>query len=136
MGVGWYVTLQRELPGVDPSAVDGKALIHAQHQLRVIAERLGLTPLLAFLATNPAELGWFLQREGLDPEDYPLPEEEWFDPANGLATVRGLLADLRRDPRGINWAEQVVRDLEALAVILDAAAREQVPFHLSTGLPA
>ncbi len=135
MGLGWYVSLEKAVSGLEAADTDGKALVHAQHTLAESARQLGLTPLHEFLGTNPTEVERFLEREGLNPKEYPIPEEDWFPPAEGLATVRGLLKYVGANPQDVDRAERVLRDLRALERILVVAEKHQTRFHLSSDLP-
>jgi hypothetical protein len=136
MGMGWRVALERELPAVAQVAMDGKALIFRQRDLDELAEQLGLAPLTEFVSSNPEAVAGYLREQGLDPADYPLPEEEWFAPADGLRTVRGLLAHLQSVPEAVLDAQRIVRDLAAIEQVLTAALAEQVPFHLVSAMPS
>jgi hypothetical protein len=136
MALGWYVALEREIPGVDGTAVGGKALIHAQRQLDDLARQLGLPPVTGFLSVIPEQVAGFLEREGLDPEAYPIPEEEWYAPGEGLRTVQGLLGHLRSAPQVVHNGGRVLQELLAVERILAAAEREKVPFHLASELPS
>lgn len=134
MGLGWHVALTREIPGVDPTAVNGKALIFRQRDLDELARQRGLTPLTHFLSVDPAALVGYFQQQGLDPDNFPIPAEDWFEPGAALTTVRGLRDQLRGDPSVLD-AQRIIQDLQALEAILVAAQREQVLFHLASRMP-
>jgi hypothetical protein len=135
MGLGWHVALQQELPEA-AIPVDGKALIFRQHDLDELAEQLGLPRLTGFVSVNPQAVAGFLQAQGLDPDDYPIPEEEWFAATDGLKTVRGLLVHLRANPDAVLDSWRIIRDLAAIEQVLAAAEREQVLFHLASDMPS
>lgn len=135
MSLGWRVALQRELPAAQAIAVDGKALVFRQHDLDEIAERLKVPGLTEFLSADPAAMGQYLRQQGLDPDSFPIPDEEWFEPAEGLATVRGLLGHLRVNANAVLDSYRIVRDLTAIEQILTLAEREQVLFHLVSAMP-
>jgi hypothetical protein len=135
MGMGWHVALNGDVDAAKAIAVDGKTLIHRQHDLDTIAERLGLPRLTDFVSVDPQAVAGFLQQQGLDPEDYPIPEEEWFAPAEALPTVNGLLAHLLAHPDAVLDAHRITRDLAAIAQILVAAEAAQVQFHLGSDMP-
>jgi hypothetical protein len=136
MGLGWHVALEKPLSGVQPPALDGKALIHRQRDLDEMARKLSLEPLTHFVSVNPDAVGRYLEQQGLDPASYPIPDEEWFAPADGLQSVRGLLSALKNAPEAVLDSFRIVRDLQAIEQILTAAEREQVQFHLSSDMPA
>jgi hypothetical protein len=66
-------------------------------------------------------------------------QEEWFDPAEGLRLVQGLLDHLGNDPRALRRLEKgdtvearwLLEDLEEAAKILRAAEGEGVRFHFA-----
>ena len=136
MGLGWHVALDKPIPGLKAPAADGKALIHRQHDLDEIAGRLGCEPLTRFVSVNPAALSRYLQEQGLDPDNFPIPDEEWFEAAEGLKTVRGLLAHIKSRPDAVLDAGRIVRDLQAIEQILAVAEQAQVLFHLTSDMPS
>jgi hypothetical protein len=125
MGLALYVALEKEVPGVDASSVCGKALAKAQARLDGIARQHGLTPLEDFLSVAPEDVAALLGDEGEAPEGLGLPAEQWFDPADGLRTVRGLLTHGGDRPAGVR------DDLEATERVLLAARQHGVRFHLA-----
>jgi hypothetical protein len=64
--------------------------------------------------------------QGLEP-----PAEEWFDPAEGLRTVRSLLSYVRDNPASVKQGRGVCDDLEAAEEVLAAAREYGVRFHLA-----
>ncbi len=135
MGMGWHVALEHPLPDLGPPTAAGKALLFAQHEVDELAERLNLQPITAFVSVNRAGVAEYLRREGLDPDALPLPEEEWFDAAEGLATVQGLRAHLRENPQTVTNGTAVLRDLSALEAPLLAAVAARLRFHLESDMP-
>ena len=66
--------------------------------------------------------------------EHGAPPEEWFEPLEGLQTVQRLLAILQIKQDRIAKPEDVVRDLKELEVILKAAEKDGVRFHLSVDI--
>jgi hypothetical protein len=135
MRLGLYVSLEREVPGVDPLAMDGKSLAGAQFILDEIARQLRVRPLRSLLCTDRKEALDFLEDIGVDPDEITLPEEEWYPPSEGRKTVRRLLDHLGRAPENVPNADRVVADLEAIDRVLAAAEEQQVRFHFALDLP-
>ena len=131
MSLALYVALEKEIPGFDASSVCGKLLAKAQRKLDGIARRHGLTPLEDFISTAPEDILAFLEDAGGVPEGVEIPPEEWFEPSDGLRTVRGLLEHLRRDSTGDKNHKGVITDLKATEQVLAAAAEKGVRFHLA-----
>ncbi len=136
MGAGWYVALERELPGVSGSLPHtGKALLFAQHHLEEIARRLRLPPLKTFFSSDPAAVAAYLREQGVESDPDDLTDEDWFDPAEALPTIRQLLESLGEPPLGLGQIERVRADLAAMETILIAAEEAGVRFHVATALP-
>jgi hypothetical protein len=131
MSVALYVALEKEVPGFDASSVCGKRLEKAQARLDGIAKENGLTPLGDFISMAPEDVRAFYEDMGGMPERWEPPAEEWFDPADGLRTVRGLLSYLRDNLASVKQARGVCDDLEAAAEVLAAAKEHGVRFHLA-----
>jgi hypothetical protein len=136
MGAGWYVALEREVPGVGGVLPNnGKALLFAQHHLEEIAHRLGLPPLKRFFSADPSRVAAYLQEQGIATDADELAAEEWYDPAEALPTIRRLLEALADPPVGLGQIERVRADLAAMEVALVAADGNGIRFHIATGLP-
>ncbi len=131
MSVALYIALEKEIPGFDASSVCGKHLEKAQAKLDGVARERGLTALGDFLSTDPEDVRAFFGVEGGMPEGLQLPAEQWFDPTEGLRTVRGLLSYVRENPAGVSRARGVREDLEAAEAVLLAATQHGVRFHLA-----
>jgi hypothetical protein len=135
MSAGWHVRLERELAEVERSADSGKALLYFHHQIDDLASGLGLQPLSGFFCPDKEEVVAYLRDQGVNPDDDAIPDPEWFDASDGLATVRGLLARLRDDPTSVPQGEKVISDLEDLERALVPAELHGVRFHLTRKLP-
>jgi hypothetical protein len=136
MGAGWYVALDREIPGVGGVLPhNGRALLFAQHHLEEIARRLELPPLKAYFSSNPAAVAAYLAEQGISTDADELAAENWLEPAEALPTIRQLLESLTDPPAGLSQIEKVRADLAAMEVILLAADAAGVRFHIATGLP-
>ncbi|HEV3146236.1 MAG TPA: hypothetical protein VGZ47_20280 [Gemmataceae bacterium] len=134
MAGGWHVRLERDLPGVEISTSSGVTLLYLQRQIDELAERLELRPLSRFFSTNPEAVSAYLAEQGLDPAQYDLPDEEWFEAAEGLEAVRGLLDAIRAEPTSIPKSDRILADLEAIEHVLAAAVLQDVRFHLARNL--
>jgi hypothetical protein len=136
MGAGWYVALEREIPGVGgalPHA--GRALLFAQHHLEEFARDAGLPALKEFFSSDPAAVAAYLRGQGIDADADELTDEAWFDAADALPTVALCLERLRDPPPGLGQVERVRTDLAAMETVLAAARERGVRFHIATGLP-
>jgi hypothetical protein len=135
MGLGWHVILERDLslPPVDPA--QGRSLIFYQHELDELARLLDVAPLTGFVSAVPERVAEYLREQGLDPDKFPVAEEDWFSAAEGLATVRGLIEHIRAMPKAVTDPVRLVRDLEAVQGVLGLAAAQDVRFHLASELP-
>ena len=97
MGVAYYPVFEREIPGLNPAtAVSGKSIAKAIEALDKLAKRLGVTPLSAFYSESSEET---FANIGEDvPDDIEEPPIQWFNAAEGLATIRAIASHLRSNP--------------------------------------
>ena len=159
MGVALFVRFEREIPGLNGWEMDGKSLAANLDVLDETVSQLGLTPLLDFYSASPEDYsdllgeeddpseddlpaaGEFGENEG-DPSDEELttslaegsPSEQWFLPADGLRTVRGLDVHVRQHPDAYERVDALLVDLGDLDRYISAAAEHGVRFHLSFDL--
>jgi hypothetical protein len=126
-----YIALEHHDSAIDAS-VDGKALSRAEGDLAVIANQLGVRPLMDFFSMTAeefaAEAADFNTLAGL-PDERP-PDEEWFPAQEGLATVQALLGHLRTNLEAVPFHADVIADLESFALVLQEAERRNVRWHL------
>jgi|GEM_PF-1894766 len=134
MAAGWQVLLEEETPGIEIAGGRGVALLYQQRQIDLLAERLGVTPLSRFFSRSPVEVAEYLSQQGLNPDEYDLPEEEWFSAEDGLATVRALLEALSAAPQLVPQGDKVIADLDDAERILALAALHGVRFHFDRKL--
>jgi hypothetical protein len=135
MGLGWRVILQKALPEPELPAAPARAVLFAQNQLEAITEQLELPPLTSFVSADPDHVADYLLQHDLNPEDFPIPGEAWFAPADGLKTVRALLAHLKTEPAAVADPVRVVQELRVIEMMLVKAEQDQVAFHLTSDLP-
>ena len=135
MGSGWYVALEREIPGVGGVLPhNGRALLFAQHHLEEIAREAGLPPLKEFFSSDPAALADYLREQGIDADPDELADECWYDADDILPTVQSAIASLHDPPVGLGQVEKVRDDLAAMADVLARVAAVGVRVHIATGL--
>ncbi len=135
MSKGWSVILEREVVGMTEPTAAGRSLLYYQRQIDELAEKLGVSPLSGFFSRDPNEILEYLRREGFEPDPDQIPEEEWFEAGEGLATVVGLLSQLRSDAMGLPEPTKIIADLEQVERALALAVQNAVRFHLGRELP-
>jgi hypothetical protein len=136
MGAGWYVALEREIPGTGGALPhNGRALLFAQHHLEEFARAAGLPPLKEFFSSDPTAVAAYLHDQGIEADSDEMSEEAWFDAAEALPTVRLCLERLQDPSPGLGQVERVRDDLAAMEKILTVAHEHGVGFHIATGLP-
>ena len=130
MGVSIYVTLEKEIAGVDPLAISGKPLSKAVDALDEWAQANSLTPLMEMVSSPPDEIAELMD---VDVEDLPehLAAEQWFAAAEGLKTIRAMIEHLQQTSTAVKAAEDVLTDLQDIEAVLAAAEAAQVKFHFS-----
>jgi hypothetical protein len=128
MGAAYFIVLERQIGGLD-TMMDGKCLARAAEVLDRVAPQLGVRPLSEFISTDPKQAAEFLQGEGADLGDMELPPLQQFPAEDGLNAVRALAAHLQSEPRTVEQADEVIRDLRECERILSAAAQYGVGWH-------
>src|SRR5437870_2533976 len=107
MGAGWYVALERDIPGTDGALPhNGRALLFAQHHLEEFARDAGLPPLKAFFSSDPAAVAVYLLEQGIVADAAEMAEEAWYDAADALPTVRLCRERLNDPPPGLGQVER------------------------------
>src|SRR5262245_25159683 len=99
MGAGWFIAREQSGPAALPHK--GTALLFAQFQLEEWADELGVPPLKVYFSGDPAVVAEFLESEGVDADPLELPEEQWFEPADVMESIRPLMTRLRAEPAAI-----------------------------------
>ena len=108
-GISFVVVFKRPIPNVGTLGGDCMAIEPVLPALDKLAAKANVLPLSTFV--NP------------DPEGLLGSSPDWFDPADGLSTVRGLLAELKQNAKAIKDGEKVAEDLKVLEKNLTLAKR-------------
>lgn len=133
MGAGWYV--QGKVTGPHSVPHGGRALLFAQYHLEEFAAELGVEPLKAFFSSNPAAVAKYFREQGMNPDEYELPTENWYDPADAMPTFRALLNRLKDDPGPVQSLDKVRADLQAIADVVAEFDQTGEQFHIATAMP-
>ncbi len=101
MAASMYIVVEGEDPGFD-IYVNGRALARQEAALERLAHTLGVRPLLDFFSADENSMALLIQEGAGSPELlHRLPPPQWFQPADGLTTIRELILALRMEPRRI-----------------------------------
>jgi hypothetical protein len=125
MGSALYISAKRKPRDFD-MLVDGKALAKAEEKLSSICARLGVKRLMDFFGMSPDEIADMVGEEM--PNAAP---EIWFDPKDGLATVRALLRCLEAGTESLESGAQVIEDLRQFERVLAHLEEKKIPWHLA-----
>jgi hypothetical protein len=132
MAASLYIVVEGEDPGFD-IFVNGHALARNEDALEHLAESLRVTPLLQFFSADENSMCLLLEQGTGDPEwASHLPQPQWFDPADGLATVRALMEFLSSTP--VSFGSEtlpVLGELREYERVLQKAAKYKVRWHLA-----
>lgn len=120
MGVAIYPEIEGSSDGW-PDDINGKFLARALEHLDKAAKAAKVQPLMAFHSMTHEQMA----AEGIEDA-----AELWFDPLEGLKTVRALLEYIRRDSEQINASDEVQGDLEATERYLSVAVESGKGWHL------
>ncbi|EAQ80350.1 hypothetical protein [Blastopirellula marina] len=124
------IVLKREIPDVQ-SYVHGHELSEREEELTLLAQSLGVRPLMDFFGQGADETDFFLEDELDLGGGFELPQETWFAPAEGLLTIAALLAHLEAKPATISAEDSVRRELRQWQSLLQTADKHQVLWHVA-----
>jgi hypothetical protein len=132
MATSLYIVVEGEDPGFD-IFVNGQALARNEDALEQLAESLRITPLLEFFSADENSMCLLLEQGAGNPEwAGNLPQPQWFDPVDGLRTVRALMGFL--DSRPTCFGSEtipVLSELKEYERVLDKTARYKLRWHLA-----
>jgi hypothetical protein len=129
------VTLEKEIPEAAAyrKSGTGKALARELERVDFAARKAKVTQPSSLLSENSAALIEEMKAQGFDPSKMRVPPEQWFPPADGLATVRGLIAHVTANLNDFKQPNPILRDLKAAEALLAAAQAAGVKFHFTKG---
>ena len=130
MGVSIYVSLEQEIAGVDPLAINGKPLSKAVDALDEWAQAKGLRTVMEMVSSPPEEVADLMDVEVDDLPEH-LVAEQWFAAADGLKTIRAMIEHLQQHSTAVKAADDVLTDLQDIEAVLVAAEAQRVKFHFS-----
>jgi hypothetical protein len=125
MGSALYISAKRKPRGFD-LLVDGKALAKAEEELSTVCSRLGVRRLMDFFGMSSKEIADLTGEEM--PHSTPA---KWFEPADGLASVRALLRHLEKDGEWANRGTHVIEDLRQCERVLLHLEEKKIPWHFA-----
>jgi hypothetical protein len=134
--MAWAIIVSLEKPLPDASAAyakagGGKALMREIDRLDSAARRKSVSAITSLLSESQADLRTKLEADGFDPSKMRLPQELWFDAADGLKTVRGLSEWVTANLNDFKQPNPILRDLKAAEALLAAAEGAGVRFHFT-----
>jgi hypothetical protein len=132
--MSYYIVFQEDLDDIDAFEAL-KTLAKAEDKLSDIAEEIGVTPLADFVTGNERDSEDFqdiAENEGWSGADYQSggTTDGWFDPSEGLDTVRALMGFIESDPESLKRPKATMEELRKLEAALDAAVQAGVKFRL------
>ncbi|HXS77755.1 MAG TPA: hypothetical protein VN753_16360 [Terracidiphilus sp.] len=132
MSASLYIVVEGEDPGFD-IFVNGHALARNEDALERLAESLGVAPLLQFFSADENSMCVLLEQGAGDPEwAHHLPDPQWFNPADGLITIRAMIGFLSQSPLAFGSETQpVLTELREYERVLAKTQRYNLRWHLA-----
>ncbi len=129
MGSAIYIVPETPVPGLDDFN-NGTAVAKIDEvELDELCKRLKVTSIWAFVSQDPGQFADFFEDGAEAAND--LPAEAWFDPSEGLRTVRALHGHLASHPQALQHAEELVEDLQDYEWVLSALEEQRVKWHFA-----
>ena len=132
MPASLYIVVEGEDPGFD-IFVNGHALARNEEALHRLAAKLRVSPLLDFFSADENSMALLLDQGAGDPEwAHHLPQPQWFQPSDGLVTVRALIDLLASAPAALgSETYSVVVELKEYERVLLKSASRRLRWHLA-----
>jgi hypothetical protein len=124
MSAAYFIVLDKESPGFDP-AVNGKFLARDARRLAKVVKVLGIRGPDDYVSYSPEEARAMMEDLGTEPDQIPadLPEQQWFDPREGLEWVAKLTAHIEANPSAVKNAKGVLSDLAEYKDVFEQARK-------------
>jgi hypothetical protein len=148
MGSAYYIAVERQVDGLE-THVDGKSLAKCKY-LDGLANQAKVRPLLEFFSMNPEEAESIFDEVDEEEAAPEFPPEVWFEAADGLDTIRGLIKVLEQGPGDLpddpvpNFfpnlppfkptpppQEAILEDLMAFEAVLTQLDATKIRWHLA-----
>ena len=129
MGLGYVIVFEREVEGCEPRDVDGRTLAKHRHTLDAVAHEMDLPGLGEFVAFSQAEADALAEDMKFDSP--PTGSGRWFEAAKGLEVVRSIRSYLQETPDEIDDPDSVLKGLQEMQSVLEAAHAANTRFRLS-----
>ncbi len=132
MSASMYIVVEGEDPGFD-IFVNGQALARNEDSLERLAEKLSVAPLLEFFSADRNSMALLLDQGAGNPDwSRNLPQPQWFQPEQGLRTVRALLDFLAMAPTALGSdSEAIDRELREYEIVLRKTSQRNLRWHLA-----
>jgi hypothetical protein len=131
MALAYIITLDKEIPESATAAKTGKALARETDRLDLAARSVKVPAITELLSESPAALIQQMKDEGMDPTKMRLPQEMWYDAAEGLKVVRGLIEHVGANLNNFKQPNPILRDLKSHEATLAAAQKAGAKFHFT-----
>ncbi len=127
-----YIVVEGEDPGFD-IFVNGRSLARHEDALEKLALSLGARPLIEFFSADENSMALLIE-EGAGNEDLlrRMPPPQWYPPADGLRSVRALVAALAEEPQMLGTeGGQVLSELREYERVLAKTEERGMRWHLA-----
>jgi hypothetical protein len=134
MPLALVITLEKQLPeafGAYVKAGAGRALARELDRIDFAARSCNVAQLSTMLSESQAALVEKLKADGFDPAKMRLPPEQWYPAADGLKSVRGLIAHVNATLNDFKQPNPILRDLKSAEALLAHADATGVRFHFT-----
>lgn len=132
MAASMYIVVEGDDPGYD-IFVNGRALARHEDALEKLALRLNVKPLIEFFSADENSMALLIEEGAGNPELLKrMPPPQWYPPADGLATVRAVLEELRQEPLLLGSETSIViAELDEYEAVLQKADARGHRWHIA-----
>ena len=132
MSASLYIVVEGEDPGFD-TFVNGQALARNEDALERLAHKLSVAPLLEFFSADRNSMALLLDQGAGSPGwTGHLPHPQWFNPDEGLRTIRALIDFLALSPAALGSDTPAIqRELHEYETVLRKTMQRNLRWHLA-----
>lgn len=131
MDITLYIRLEEPPKGTNHAKqIAGKAVAKNWVKLNDIARQLEIRPLHDFVSSARTDPATLVSRTVPSEPAKPV-REQWYSPAEALATIRKLMSRVAADKHAFTEQRLLVRDLQSFENILGAAEARGSRFHFA-----
>jgi hypothetical protein len=109
MGMTLLIAKRVDVSGYVPNE-EFPTLCRNIHRVDGVLKRAGVTIIETFVSADPEQVVDFVESVGIEPSTVSIPPQRFFDPNDGLVSVREAIRLIEADPQALHGVRDAVLD--------------------------